>query len=74
LGALSVTKYSPDDHFKTPAERRAFLIYYAKVMLRESAARRGRGAFHWTLLEWAQKARRQAATIDLRPAQRDLFG
>ena len=64
----------PGRHHKDPAEHRAFLIYYAKVMLRESAARRGRGAFHWTLFAWAQKARREAAAIDVRPRQRDLFG
>lgn len=58
---------------QSPAERRALLLYYAKVTLRESAARRGRGDFHWTLFAWAQEARRQAAAIDLRPAQRELF-
>lgn len=72
-----MTKYNPDDHFKTPAERRAFLIYYAKVMLRESGARRAspvNNPFHWTLFDAAQRARREAAAIDVRPAQIDLFG
>lgn len=56
-----------------PAERREFLIFYARVSLRESRARRlgGDPSFAGTLLGWAQKARRQAATI--RPQQGSLF-
>lgn len=57
---------------KTPAERRDFLLYYAGVMEREVAARPGQNC------EWMEKAaersRREAAAIDLTPAQGDLFG
>jgi hypothetical protein len=57
---------------QTPAERRAFLIYYAKVNLREARARRQDRNFSALLLGWAAKARREAMTI--RPRQADLFG
>lgn len=58
----------------TPQERRAFLIYYARVNLREARNRRkSQPAFADTLLGWAIKARIQAAAIDTRPAQADLF-
>lgn len=59
---------------KTPAEQREFLIYYAKVLLREARARRHQTAFHASLIGWAAKARREASEIDLRPAQGELFG
>jgi hypothetical protein len=53
---------------------RAFLIYYAKVLLRECAARRGSsGAFYWILYCGAQRARREAAALSIK-AQSDLFG
>lgn len=57
---------------RAPKERREFLIYYARVMIREAKARSGGFAF-W-LLECAADARREAASIDLRPKQGDLFG
>ncbi|MGO4741572.1 hypothetical protein AB4099_34035 [Bosea sp. 2KB_26] len=58
---------------ETPAARKAFLIHYARVLMRESAARRGSGFSH-TLAEWAAaKARREASSISQAPAQRDLF-
>jgi hypothetical protein len=56
-------------HDRPPVEQRAFLIYYAKVSLREAGARRQDRPFSATLFSWAQKARRQAALIDLAPAQ-----
>jgi hypothetical protein len=63
---------------RTPAEERAFLVYYARVLLREAGARRhqfaSRNTFYWDLLAWAAKARRDAAAIRLAPAQGDLFG
>lgn len=63
---------------KSPADERAFLIYYARVLLREAGARRNqfeaRNTFYWFLLDCAAGARRQAAAIDLRPAQGELFG
>ncbi|MER8811439.1 hypothetical protein [Mesorhizobium sp. M0965] len=57
---------------KTPKQRREFLIYYAKVLLREARARRGQNV-DW-MLAGAARARREAASIDLRPAQLGLFG
>lgn len=56
----------------TPSERRAALIHCARVYMREAHARRG-SSFASTLAGWAANARRQAAAIDLRPAQQDLF-
>ena len=56
---------------KTPKERRAFLIYYAGVLLREARARRGQKV-DW-MLAGAARARREAAAIDLAPPQSDLF-
>lgn len=51
----------------------AFQLHYARVLLRESIARRRtRGGFHWALLEWAGNARRRAAAIITNP-QPDLF-
>jgi hypothetical protein len=48
---------------------RAFLIYYARVLLREAKARRGQNV-QW-MLEGAARARREA--MDMRPVQPDLF-
>lgn len=56
---------------QTPAERRAFLIYYARVLISEAQRRRGT-SFARTLLSWAGHARREAAGI--RPAQGEMFG
>lgn len=56
---------------KTQAERRAFLIYYAGVLLREARARRGQN-IEW-MLAGAARARREAASIDIKPAQGELF-
>lgn len=57
----------------SPAEDRAFLFYYARVLLREARARRGT-SFAAVLLAGAARARREALAIDLSPAQMDLFG
>jgi hypothetical protein len=62
-----VTRYLPP---QSPPERRAFLIYYARVMIGEARRRRGT-VFARTLLDWAAKARREADAIQ--PAQRELF-
>lgn len=51
-------------------DSREFLIYYAKVCLREARARRGR-PFANDLLQWAANARRRAS--EARPAQGELF-
>ncbi|PZU95525.1 MAG: hypothetical protein DI527_00520 [Chelatococcus sp.] len=68
-----MTDFEPKLPRQTPAERKAFLIYYARVLIREARARRGT-SFSTTLLEWAGKARREAAEIDVSPPQMDLFG
>jgi hypothetical protein len=65
-----VKGYSPDDQLPA-AERRAFLIYYARVMLREARARRGQRVA-W-MIAGAAKARREALAIDVRPAQMSLL-
>lgn len=58
----------------TEPARRAFLLYYASVLLREARARRNsRGPFHAILLNGAAKARREAARIDLTPRQGTLL-
>lgn len=54
-----------------PRRDREFLLYYARVLLREVRARRGT-AFAAHLLAWAGKARREALAV--RPAQGELFG
>lgn len=58
--------------FKSPAEERDFLIYYARVLIREARARRGQNV-QW-MIDGAARARRKAMSIDLRPPQADLFG
>lgn len=68
--------YFPDD-CTTPRKKRDFLIHYAKILLREANARRtlcSNQSFYWVLMEGASRARREAMNIDLRPAQKDLFG
>ena len=61
--------------FKTPSEQRGFLIYYARVLLREASARRQRHrGFSAHLLASAGRARREAAIIDVSAPQGDLFG
>lgn len=57
---------------QTPAERRAFLLYYARVMLRETRTRRGQRGTAW-MLNGAIRATREAAAIDLTPAQGRLL-
>lgn len=54
-------------------DERAFLIHYARVMLNEARARRSDRSFSFFLLAAAARARREAAAIDLRPRQADLF-
>lgn len=51
---------------------RAFAIHHAKVCLTQSRVFLARGdrAFSFTLLAWAQNARRRAAAV---PKQRELF-
>ncbi|RWC25890.1 hypothetical protein [Mesorhizobium sp.] len=56
---------------QTPKQRRDFLIYYARVLLREAQARRGQNV-DW-MLAGAGRARREAMAIDVRPAQLALF-
>jgi hypothetical protein len=59
---------------QTPTERRAFLLHAARVYLAEARSRRKlHPAFARTLLLWAAKARRDAATIRCAPVQGDLF-
>lgn len=59
---------------QTPAERRAFLIHYARVMLTEAKARRNKHkTFARHLIGSAGRARREAARIEVRPMQGDLF-
>ena len=57
-----------------PIQRRAFLIHYARVMLTEAKARRNKHkSFARHLIASAAKARREAAQIDTKPAQGELF-
>jgi hypothetical protein len=57
-----------------PIQRRAFLIHYARVMLTEAKARRHKHkSFARHLIASASKARREAAQIDVTPAQGRLF-
>ncbi len=65
--------YLPLDQ-RVPAEQRAFLIFFARVHLREARARRSRDPNGADLfLGWAANARRQAAAIDVRPKQAELL-
>lgn len=57
---------------ETPAQRKAFLEYYAAVLTREANARPHQNC-EW-MRDGAQRALREAADIDTSPAQRDLFG
>lgn len=50
---------------KPPEEQRAFLLYYARVLLREARSRRGQN-IGW-MIAGAARARREAMAI--RPAQ-----
>lgn len=59
------------EHPQTPAEQRDFLIYYARVLLREHRARRGRYNVAW-MLDGAIRSTREALAIDLTPAQGEL--
>lgn len=56
-----------------PAQNRAFLLHYARVNLTEARRRRHQRGFSATLLEWAAKARREAAAIVLAPVQGEFF-
>ena len=58
---------------QTPQERRALLIHYARVTLREARARRHQSRFAAWLLSSAAKARQEASRIDVSPAQGSLF-
>ena len=54
---------------------RAFLIFSARVHMRECAARRHSHVnrnFYWHLFAWAQRCRREAS-IASEPTQRELF-
>ena len=57
---------------RTPAEERAYLLYYAAVLEREADARPHQDV-QW-MRDGAARARSEAASIDLRPAQPSLFG
>jgi hypothetical protein len=58
----------------TPEETRDFLQFYAGVLEREANTRSAdQPAFAEDLNSWAQKARGEAASIDLRPPQMELF-
>lgn len=57
---------------QTPAERRAFLIHYAKVHLSEVRRRRHQRGFAASLLASASRARREAQQIDTSPQQREM--
>ncbi len=59
---------------RSPPEERAFQIHYARVLLREASRRRHFGNMWFWLMERAANARRTAASIDISPAQADLFG
>ncbi len=59
----------------TPEEEKDFLEFYAGVLEREAQARAARSPEHAADLQsWADKARIQAAAIDTRTPQGDLFG
>jgi len=58
--------------YRTPAEKHDFLLYYAAVLDRE-ADTRSRQNVQW-MRDGAARARCEAASIDLRPAQPSLFG
>lgn len=57
---------------ETPAQRKAFLEYYAAVLTREADARPHQDC-RW-MRDGADRALREAADIDTSRAQRDLFG
>jgi hypothetical protein len=57
---------------ETPAQRKAFLEYYAGVMTREADAR-PQSDCQW-MRDGAARALREAAAIDVSPPQGDLFG
>ena len=57
---------------ETPAKRRAFLEYYAGVLTREADARPNQDC-QW-MRDGAARALREAASLNLSPAQGDLFG
>jgi hypothetical protein len=55
---------------------RSDLIRLARVHLTECSCRRNlasRKDFYWTVIGWAQNARRRAATCNDKPAQGELF-
>lgn len=56
----------------TPAKRRSFLKYYAGVLTREADAR-PQSDCRW-MRDGATRALAEAAAIDPRPVQGDLFG
>ena len=61
---------------QTQAERREFLKFNARALLSEARNRRHSPAnkdFYWTLLQWAANARREAFSINVAPAQGELF-
>lgn len=58
----------------TPEETKDFLEFYAGVLDREAAARaEHQPSFSAELQNWSEKARREAAAIDVRPPQMELF-
>ncbi len=61
-------KYVPLER-RSPVAQREFLIFYARVNLREARARRlgGDRTFSNMLLGWAHNARVKASAIDPKP-------
>ena len=51
---------------------REFQIHVARVYLTEAARRRHQNVY-WTLIAWAQNARRRAAAVPATPQQGTLF-
>jgi len=56
---------------KPPEERRAFLLYYARVLLREARSRRGQNV-DW-MIAGAARARREAMAIRPAATQMEMF-
>lgn len=67
-----MTSLSSPRENETTAQRKAFLVYYATVLMREANARPHQDC-QW-MRDGAERALREAAAIDTSPAQPDLFG
>lgn len=71
-GGSARARYDYPPNADTPAKRRSFLEYYAGVLTREADAR-PQSDCQW-MRDGAARALREAAAIDPRPVQGDLFG